>query len=445
MINQPDASARSPADTRLHGRSLQLARTAWLVVVLGVLALYFSGLPAFHALLQPPCKTFATCNLFGAITPAQFHTMWAAGFSPYTMAAYWFSLDIAIVLIWSAVGFIIFWRRSNDWVALLVALALILFNVGQQGSPLSALVIVSPVWAFPLEILAFLGQASFGVLLFLFPNGQLAPRWIRWFVLVFLVQTALAVFLPADLPLSEAYAQALVGVLFLSSVAVALYSQIYRYRHVSTPVERQQVKWAVFGIALTIALVILLDMTNVFQLSQSSSVYIIIENLFPLVLLPIPLSIGFAISRTRLWEVDILINKTLVYGLLTVLLAAVYAGLIIGLEALVGHFGSPSSKPVVIVISTLIIAALFQPARSRIQQIIDHRFYRTKYDAQKTLAAFSATLRNEVELPQLRNHLLEVVNETMQPEHVSLWLRIPQAGPRAWVHNPEPPDLSQTG
>ena len=445
MINQPDASARSTADTRLHGRSLQLARIIWAVVVIGLLALYFGGLPAFHTLLQPPCKSFATCNLFGAITLAQFHTIQAAGLSPYTMAAYWFSLDIAIVLIWSAVGFIIFWRRSDDWVALLVALALILFNIGQQGSPLSALAIVSPVWALPLEILTFLGQASFGVLLFLFPSGQLAPRWVRWFVLVFLVQTALSVFLPADSPFSEPFAQALVGVMFLSSVGVALYSQIYRYRHISTPVEQQQVKWAVFGIALTISLVILLDMTNVFQLSQSSSVYILVENLFPLALLPIPLSIGFAISRTRLWEVDTLINKTLVYGLLTVLLAAVYASLIIGLEALVGRFGGSSSGPIVIVVSTLIIATLFQPVRSRVQQIIDHRFYRGKYDAQKTLAAFSATLRNEVELPQLRNHLLEVVNETMQPEHVSLWLRMPQTGPTAKVHGPEPPDFGQTG
>jgi hypothetical protein len=445
MINQPDASARSTVDTRLHGRPLQLARIIWVVVVIGVLALYFGSLPAFHTLLQPPCKSFATCNLVGAITLAQFHTIQAAGVSPYTMAKYWFGLDIAIVLIWSAIGFIIFWRRSDAWVALLVALALILFNVGQQGSPLSALVIVSPAWAVPVEILTFLGQASFGVLLFLFPNGQFAPRWVRWFVLVYLIQTALSLFLPTDLPLSEAYAQALVGLLFLSSVAVALYSQIYRYRHVSTPVERQQVKWAVFGIALTIVLLILLDMTNVFQLSQSSSAYILVENLYPLALLPIPLSIGFAVSRTRLWEVDTLINKTLVYGLLTVLLAAVYAGLIIGLEALVGRFGSSSSAPIVIVVSTLIIAALFQPVRSRIQQIIDHRFYRSKYDAQKTLAAFSATLSNDVELPKLRNHLLEVVNETMQPEHASLWLRIPKAGPRAQVHYPEPPGLSQTG
>jgi hypothetical protein len=120
------SSARSTADTRLHGRSLQLARTAWLVAVLGALVLYFSSLPAFHALLRPPCKTFVTCNLFGAITPAQSHTMQAASFSPSAMAAYWFALDIAIVLIWSVVGFIIFRRRSDDWIALLVSLALIL-------------------------------------------------------------------------------------------------------------------------------------------------------------------------------------------------------------------------------------------------------------------------------------------------------------------------------
>jgi hypothetical protein len=113
-----------------------------------------------------------------------------------------------------------------------------------------------------------------------------------------------------------------------------------------------------------------------------------------------------------------------VYGSLTALLALVYVGLVIGLGALVRLFtGQVSQSPVVIVASTLAIAALFQPLRHRIQAIIDRRFYRRKYDAARTLDAFSATLRNEVDLSQLREHLLNVVQETMQPAHVSLWLR----------------------
>jgi hypothetical protein len=139
----------------------------------------------------------------------------------------------------------------------------------------------------------------------------------------------------------------------------------------------------------------------------------------------IPLSFGFAMLRSRLWEIDILINRTLVYGALTVILTGVYVGLVIGLQALLRGLISQDNS-VAIVISTLAIAALFQPLRQRIQQIIDRRFYRSKYDAAKIVAAFSATLRNEVDLQQLSEQLVAVVQETMQPTHVSLWLRPPE-------------------
>jgi hypothetical protein len=116
--------------------------------------------------------------------------------------------------------------------------------------------------------------------------------------------------------------------------------------------------------------------------------------------------------------------RSLVYGLLTALLAAVYAGLIIGLESLAGLIaGQAAINPLVLVISTLVIYVLFRPLRRRVQAIIDRRFYRSKYDAARTLADFSATLRNEVDLNQLREQLLEVVQETMQPTFASLWLR----------------------
>jgi len=208
-------------------------------------------------------------------------------------------------------------------------------------------------------------------------------------------------------------------------------AQVYRYRRVSTSRERQQTRWVVFGFSIGIVgFVLSIVLVNAFHSSapQQSSVLktLVGGTIIYGFLLLIPISIAIAILRSRLYDIDVVINRTLVYGTLTLSLAAVYAGLIIGLESLVGFFTRQGAQPLVIVVSTLAIAALFQPLRGRIQQVIDRRFYRSRYDATRTLAAFSATLRNEVDLNQLREQLLAVVQETMQPAHVSLWLRQPE-------------------
>src|SRR6266704_4334983 len=150
----------------------------------------------------------------------------------------------------------------------------------------------------------------------------------------------------------------------------------------------------------------------------------LLVSIFYLLLLLIPLSLAIAILRYRLWDVDVLINKTLVYGLLTGTLVAVYAGCIVGLQALLQGLFHQTSE-IAIVVSTLLIAALFHPLRQRIQLVIDRRFYRRKYDAARTLAAFCATLHQEVDLNELSEQLVAVVQETMQPSHISLWLRPP--------------------
>src|SRR6266567_2194718 len=204
-----------------------------------------------------------------------------------------------------------------------------------------------------------------------------------------------------------------------------IFSQIYRYRRVSTPTQRQQTKWVVFGVTVFVGVFIgLLLISSIPSLYNSLLLNEVWTLTLPIASLAIPLSIGFSILRYRLYDIDVLINRTLVYGTLTISLALVYVGLVIGLGSLVRLFtGQLAQSPVVIVASTLAIAALFQPLRQRIQAIIDHRFYRRKYDAARTVAAFSATLRNEVELTQISEHLVAVVRETMQPERISLWLR----------------------
>jgi hypothetical protein len=224
-----------------------------------------------------------------------------------------------------------------------------------------------------------------------------------------------------------------------------VFAQVYRYRHISTPMERQQTKWVVFGAVIALLGLLLLGslLTTVLRLFiplQSLGLLpsVLLVTSIYLLLLLIPLSLALAILRSRLWDVDVLINRTLVYGTLTLILTVVYIGLVIGLQALL-HGIISQDNGVAIVVSTLAIATLFQPLRKRIQKVIDRRFYRRKYDAAKIIVAFSATLRNEVDLAQLSEQLVAVVEETMQPAHISLWL--PSAKPdrkqqTAWRSNP---------
>jgi hypothetical protein len=141
----------------------------------------------------------------------------------------------------------------------------------------------------------------------------------------------------------------------------------------------------------------------------------------------VPLSFFIAIQRYRLYDIDTIIRRTLVYGLLTAILVAIYAIGVVGTQALVGKiFGtSAQQEPILIVVTTLLIAALFQPRRGFLQKSIDQRFYRTKYDVERTLATFGVALRGDVDLDRLQGDLVSVVEETMQPERVSLWLRSP--------------------
>ena len=146
-----------------------------------------------------------------------------------------------------------------------------------------------------------------------------------------------------------------------------------------------------------------------------------------------------AVVYANAFDIDIFIRRTLVYTLLTAILILVYTGLVLGSQVVLATFSAQvAGSSVVLVGSTLVIAALFQPLRRRIQNVIDRRFYRKKYDAEKTLAAFSASLQSEVDLQQLRAHLLSVVQETMQPAHVSLWLRPPERRSLDETHRLEP-------
>ena len=271
-------------------------------------------------------------------------------------------------------------------------------------------------------------------LLLLFPNGRLpSPRWrpVAWCAALgligFVAGTALQPGPLGDFPqIMNPYgvdslildAIALTGVILaLASMVASAVSLIVRMRRAGRA-ERQQIKWLAYGGAVVVGAVFA---SGVFATIWSPDVGIA---LISLGLLGVPIFTGVAIARYRLYDIDIVINRTLVYGALTAALVAVYFGGVATLQAIFRALTGQEQQPqLAIVVSTLAIAALFNPLRRRIQSFIDRRFYRSKYDARKTLESFSAKLRDETDLQALNNELVSVVRETMEPSHVSLWLR----------------------
>jgi hypothetical protein len=202
--------------------------------------------------------------------------------------------------------------------------------------------------------------------------------------------------------------------------------RIYRYRNVSTPIERVQTRLVILaGSYAVVGILGMLTVTAVWvpAATRSTALFnVLVDTGWYVFLFPIPISIGIAVLRYRLWDVDVLINRTLVYGSLTVTLGMVYVAGVIGLQALFRAVTGQASD-IAIAISTLAIAALFQPLRTRIQRIIDSRFYRRKYDAARALATFSTRLRDNVDLEDLSEEIMAVAQETVQPSRLSLWVR----------------------
>ena len=291
------------------------------------------------------------------------------------------------------------------------------------------------------------------LLLFLFPDGKsLSPRWrlALWTLcgLLLVITSGQLVYPgalepngkvpnPLGVPALAGYSSfALkVGSAPLPVLAIlAVVSLILRYRRARS-MERAQIKWFVFGAAIMVA-VVTAGIVGSLLISPNPNDPITLgvsDTTFALGVLALPIGAGVGVVRYRLYDIDILIKRTLVYGSLTAILAGLYFALVIGAQQLTHLWTGQNvaQQPLMIVLSTLLIAALVQPLRAWLQRNIDRRFYRNRYDAAKTVAAFSVSLRNEVDLARLNEHLLAVIHETMRPAHVSLWLRGEVAQPNS--------------
>lgn len=452
---------KTKTDTRLQGRGLFIARIIWIVIALFDLGTLVIGVPAMAMQVRMPCldPTLASCNNY-QLVPAQIAAAQFLHISLDTFAVYTVTCDVLITLLFLITGALIFWHKSNDRMGLFVSIFLITFGClgvdlvhesalsGFSSTPGLASLVYNAIsiFGFPMSVLIW---PALGVFFCTFPDGRFVPRWSWILPGLFVIQFGFYI-LPAPWNL-QSWPQSLQILEELLIYGSTISTQIYRYFFVASPVQRQQIKWLTLGFGLVVLIV--LPAPEYLQVLELNDPHSLIQLSNPLVTmvsyLPIPLSIGIGLLRYRLWDIDHVINRTLVYGSLTVLLALLYFGLIVALQSLFqGMFNQ--NNAVTIVISTLVIAAIFQPLRRRIQAIIDRRFYRRKYDAAKIVTAFSSTLRQEVDLDTLREHLIAVVQETMQPSHVSLWLRKPEQDKTstAWEakhlsHEPMMPSINQ--
>src|SRR5215203_4214546 len=362
-------------------------------------------------------------------------------------------LGIGLFLVFPLVGALIVSRRPENaigWICLAVGLLWMLIGVSDvygvygvaQPSSVPFPVVVAGInnWLW-MPAVGLLGT----YLLLLFPDGRLPSR--RWRPLAWL-SGAVLVLASVGVMLSPGPLQGLGGVrnpfglegqqwltsagytflplLPLCMLASAL-SLVLRFRR-SRGEERQQIKWIAFSASVVVMVYLIAMVASLLFPAEtwfagSSPAWLsLLQSAALLSLTVIPIAVGFAVLRYRLYEIDLLINRALVYGSLTAALVALYfGGIVVSQRVFVLLTGQQSTLAVVA--STLLIAALFTPLRRRIQSFIDRRFYRRKYDVRKTLEAFSAKLRDETDLEALNNDLVGVVRETMQPAHVSLWLR----------------------
>jgi hypothetical protein len=403
------------------------ARVAWVFVALLGVAITVAGAPVLFEQYRTPCtRAPEVCLELSQLTPEGLRTLEEAGISPGLYAAIGVGAFVFSILVWVAVGALVFLLRSGDRMALVVSFFLVTFGTATLPTEgVDALISAHPAWWVPGRGVQVLGEV-FAVLFFLtFPGGRFVPSWTRWLGAAFLAFQIPGDLFP-DVYSSRPALEAAQGVVFICFILGMLWSQVYRYRNVSTPAQRRQTRWVVSGTALAIvslfAVLVPFFVLGPRLAEASSFVSFLIQVFIPLVMMLIPISIGVAMLRSGLFDVDVLINRVLVYGALTVSLAVVYFGAVASLQYVFRALTGGTSQ-LAIVASTLAIAALFTPLRRRVQAAIDRRFYRRKYDAAKTLADFGARLKSETDLDELSGDLVSLVRETMQPAHAFLWLR----------------------
>jgi signal transduction histidine kinase len=399
------------ADTRLSGTRLLLARGVWMVLMLLFCGLYLAALLVyyvqFHGFQEGVyahlVSTPAIVSGYDVLT------------SLYLRSAGGVTLTFITLLspCWFAVSLLIFWRRSDDWMALYISLFLVMLatNLSPALSVLSYEAGFTSPLGVCLTLLHLLAWSAAVFFFALFPDGRFVPGWTRWLILAYLAwQVPLC--LPANAPFSIVHwPPLLVASLFLGLVLACGSAQLYRYRRVSTAVQRQQTKWIMFGMLVGT----LLDLANLLPLlvfpvlaqpGPAHTIYAILDDVtYPLVLLLVPVSIGVAVLRYRLWDIDLIINRTLVYGMLTASIIGLYLLVVVGLGTLFSALGNLLLS----LFATGLVAVLVHPLHQRLQRAINRLMFGERDEPYRVLAR----LGNRLEATLASDGLLPTIVQTV--------------------------------
>src|SRR5579884_89344 len=419
-----------PAAGRPAGRAaLSVAHVVWVLVVLIDAVVFLPAAVFYDQVAHTVCPSHTVsaskCAL-GQPNQAAMQQLAHLGVSIDVYAALVATFAILCSSIFCLIGALIARRKWNEGIGLLASALLI--TLGSSGGAASFVSVagqilpsLSPTLAGILQIVGapifILQWPALGIFLLTFPTGRFAPHW-TW-LLVGLWITNFFAFI-----LSPPYLVTMLSVVVTFGSVVA--TQIYRYRHVYRAVERQQTKWLLYLLSVAVAVEVIQSVSLALTPARQEHALPLAQTALDVIsgsltFLLAGIGIAVALLRYRLYDIDLVINRTLVYGSATLSIGALYIGTVIALQDLARLITGQSSD-VAVAIATLAIAALFSPWRRRLQTFVDRRFYRRRYDASRVLHAFQMRARDEVDLDRLSDDLVTVVQETMQPAQVTLWV-----------------------
>ena len=426
---------RSPEDTypmrqglfhkgfRREAVARRLRHFAWIpLLVMSSLALvlYIVGTPIYFVRLS----TLTSNCSDECLTVAKVQALHSLHISITAYATYWVAINLLFPLVYCVVAALIFWRKSSDRVALFASFSLLAFGTSFSSIP-NVLIAAHPLWWLPTTFLNALGLPSFIAFLFLFPDGRFVPRWTHRVVVGFAVVYMLGTFFPDTILGHTHWPQPVRSLVPLVVLSLLLFAQFYRYRRFSTPLERQQTKWVVFG--ATIALIgfapafVLPSFLSVENISLLTYVFLITS--VYLLLMLIPLSIAFAILRYRLWDIDSIINRTLVYSTLTFCVTALYVLVVVSLSYLL----QVSGNLLISLLATGMVAVVFHPLRKCLQKVINHLMYGERDDPYAVVTRLSQRLAITLASDTVLSTIVETVAQTLKLPYAAILLKREQA------------------